>query len=216
MRQVWLKLVQWICRGFFNFVRVFLLFHYNLRLEKECPFILTNLNPLHPRMVCAKFVWNQYKGFGEEDLLKCHCCIFAISLLSHLVKGEALPLNKLDFLSYKNALCQYSLNLAQWFYRGRYLNVVNEFPLFRYYLPLEKSGALSLNKLEFSIPKNAFCHVWLKLAKRFCWRRTYNNDDDGQQTKVTWVFGSGELKSKSRTQDPCKTTSSYKHWATKR
>ena len=30
-------------------------------------FIWTNLNPLHPRMLCAKFGWNCPSGSGEED-----------------------------------------------------------------------------------------------------------------------------------------------------
>ena len=32
-------------------------------------FIWTNLNPLHPRMLCAKFGWNWPSGSGEEDIL---------------------------------------------------------------------------------------------------------------------------------------------------
>ena len=30
-------------------------------------FIWTNLNPLQPRMLCAKFGWNWPSGSGEED-----------------------------------------------------------------------------------------------------------------------------------------------------
>ena len=30
-------------------------------------FIWTTLNPLHPRMLCAKFGWNCPSGLGEED-----------------------------------------------------------------------------------------------------------------------------------------------------
>ena len=33
------------------------------------PFIWTNLNLLHPRMLCAKFGWNWLSGSGEEDFL---------------------------------------------------------------------------------------------------------------------------------------------------
>ena len=33
------------------------------------PFIWTNLNPLHPRMLYAKFGWNWPSGSGEEDFL---------------------------------------------------------------------------------------------------------------------------------------------------
>ena len=35
---------------------------------------------------------------------------------------------------------------------------INVFSLFRNYLPLEKGGALHLNKLEFPSPKDALCH----------------------------------------------------------
>ena len=54
-----------------------------------------------------------------------------------------------------------------------FLNVVNVFLLFHNYLPLEKGVNLHLNKLEFPLPKNALCQVWLKLAKWF-WRRRRN------------------------------------------
>ena len=32
--------------------------------------IWTNLNPLHPRMVCAKFGWNWASGSGEDENVK--------------------------------------------------------------------------------------------------------------------------------------------------
>ena len=35
--------------------------------KRTGPFIWTNLNPLHPRMFCAKFGWNRPSGSGEED-----------------------------------------------------------------------------------------------------------------------------------------------------
>ena len=35
--------------------------------EKAGPFFWTNLIPLHPRMLCAKFGWNWPSGSGEED-----------------------------------------------------------------------------------------------------------------------------------------------------
>ena len=39
------------------------------------------------------------------------------------------------------------------------------------YLPLEKSAALHLNKLESRSPKNGLCQYWLKLAQLFWGRR---------------------------------------------
>ena len=63
------------------------------------------------------------------------------------------------------------MKLALWFWR-RLFNFVNVFSLFRNYHPLEKGGALQLNKLESPLPKNALCQVWLKLALWF-WRRGF-------------------------------------------
>ena len=79
-----------------------------------------------------------------------------------LEEGGALHWNKLESPSPKDALCQVWMKLAQWFWRRRFFSVVNVFSLFRNYLPLEKSGALHLNKLECPLPKDALCQVWLK------------------------------------------------------
>ena len=70
---------------------------------------------------------------------------------------------------------------------------------------------LHLNKLQSPSPKDALCQVWLKLAKWF-WRRRFFNfvnvcslfrnyrrwqrrtTDKFWSEKITWAFGSGELK----------------------
>ena len=50
---------------FFNFFNVFLPFGNYLPLERGGGFIWTNLNPHHPRMLCAKFGWNWPSGSGK-------------------------------------------------------------------------------------------------------------------------------------------------------
>ena len=82
-----------------------------------------------------------------------------------------LHLNKFESLSPKDALFQLWLKMAQWFWK-RFLSFINVFTLFRNYLPLEKGGALDLNKPESPSPKNALCQVWLKLAQWF-WKRRF-------------------------------------------
>ena len=45
-------------------------FHYFIIISPwkgAGPFILTNLNPLHPGILCAKFGWNWPSGSGEVD-----------------------------------------------------------------------------------------------------------------------------------------------------
>ena len=83
-----------------------------------------------------------------------------------------LRLNKLEFPSSKDALCQVWLNLAQWFWR-RFFNFVNVFSLFHNYLSLEKGWDLHLNKVESLSPKDALCPVKWELAQWF-WRRFFN------------------------------------------
>ena len=118
------------------------------------PFIWTNLNPLHPRMHCAKFCWNWSSGSGERYFKFVNVFLLFGNYLP-FEKGGALYLNKLESSSPKNALYQVWLKLAQWFRRRRYIffNVVNVFSLFGIYLPLEKGGTLHLNKLESLHPR---------------------------------------------------------------
>ena len=81
-------------------------------------------------------------------------------------------MNKLEFPSPKDDLCQVWLKLAQWFWRRKILKFVNVFLLFRTDLPLDKDLAHYLIKLESLASKDALCHVWLKLAQWF-WRRRW-------------------------------------------
>jgi hypothetical protein len=68
-------------------------------------------------------------------------------------------LNKLEFPSSKDNVYQVWLHLACWFWRRRFLTIFNVFLLFRYYLPLEKSYPLPLNKFESPSPKDDLCQV---------------------------------------------------------
>ena len=60
----------------------------------------------------------------------------------------------LESPSPKDALCQVWLKLDQWFWRRRFFNFRQCVSLFHNYLPLEKGGALLLNKLESPLPKD--------------------------------------------------------------
>ena len=89
------------------------------------------------------------------------------------------------------------VELAHWFRRRAFLNVVNEFSLFHNHLPLKEGFFLHLKKLLSPIPKKSLCRVLLKLAQWF-WRRwslknlrTDGQTDDGQQ-----AFSSGELNTR--------------------
>ena len=128
----------------------------------------------------------------------------AISLLSPLGKRQTLRLNKLEFPSPKDDLCQDWLKLAQWSGKEIFFTFVNVFTQFSNYLPLEKGGALHLNKLESPSPKDTLCQV-PRLAQWF-WRRRWKCEKFQRQQQrrrrttnnfwskeLTWDFGSGEL-----------------------
>ena len=71
----------------------------------------------------------------------------------------------------KDALCQVWLKLAQW--RRRFFNFLNVFSLFRNYLPLEKGGALYLNKFESPSPKDALCHFLVEIGSVVLEKRNF-------------------------------------------
>ena len=159
-------------------------FHYFVIIspwKRVWPFIQRNMNPYHPRMLCAKFGKNWPSGSGEEYFYK---LVNVISLFRNyllLEKGMALHLNKLESSSPKDALCQVWLKLALWFLRRRFLKLVNVFSLFPYYLPLEMGVAFHLNKLESPLPKDALCQVSEKFTDRRTDRRTERQTDNGRQ-----------------------------------
>ena len=109
----------------------------------------------------------------SPEVLRRRFLIFvSVFLLLSLFEKKCVPLhlNKLESPLPKDALCQVWLKLASWLLRRKFLNLVNLFSPFRNHLLLEKSVALHSKKLESSLPKNALCQVWLKLAKWY-WRR---------------------------------------------
>ena len=54
-----------------------------------------------------------------------------------------------------------------WNWTSEFLNLFNVFLQFPNYLPLEKDWAFHLNKLEFPLPIDALCQVWLKWVQCF-------------------------------------------------
>mgnify|MGYP003691681831 CR=1 FL=1 len=161
--QVWLKLAQWFWRRrFFNFVNVFSLFHNYLRLEKGGVLHLNKLESLSPKDALCQVWLKMALWFWRRRFLNFVNVFSQFRNYLPLEKGGVLHLKKLESPTPKDASCQFWLKLAQWFCRRRYLNFVNVFSLFHYYLPLEKGGALHLNRHESLSPRDTLCQVWLK------------------------------------------------------
>ena len=92
------------------------------------PFICTNLNPLHLRMLCAAFCWNWAIGSGRYwEFVN---GLFAYFLIIFPCK-KAWPIfwTKSIFFLHKVDLCQVGWKLGQWFWR-RFLKFFMEFSLF--------------------------------------------------------------------------------------
>jgi hypothetical protein len=107
----------------------------------------------------------------ERKIFKISNPIFTFCDYLPFKEDWAIYLNNLEFPSSKYNLYQVWLNLASWFWR-KFLNIFSVFLRFCYYLPLEKSYPLRLNKLESPPLKDDLWKVRLKLAKWF-WRKRF-------------------------------------------
>jgi hypothetical protein len=92
--------------------------------------------------------------------------------------------------------------LACWFWR-RFFKIFSEFLFFCYYLPLERSNTLHLNKLESPFPKDDLCQVWLSSGSGEEGEKSLTDSQMDRQTmdnrrseKLTLAFSSGEIKIK--------------------
>ena len=142
--------------------------------KRTGPFIWTNLNPRHPRMLCAQFCWNWLSGSGEEDFLISSMYFSYFVIIAPWKIARPFIWTNLNPL-YPRILCaKFGWNWFSGSGEEDFFNSVNVFSLFRNYLPLEKGRTLYLNKLESPSPKDALCQVWLKLAQWF-WRRRFFN-----------------------------------------
>jgi hypothetical protein len=120
-------------------------------LKRNWPFIWTNLNSLHPRIISTKFDWIWSAGSKEEDFLE-----FSAHFHPFVLPWRgAIPF----FSTYLNPLpprmiCAKSgRNWPAGSGEEYLLKIFSVFLLFRYYLPLERGNSLHLNKLESPPPQ---------------------------------------------------------------
>ena len=102
------------CSGEEDFLISSMYFRYFVIIspwKRTAPFNWTNLNPLHPRMHCAKFGWNWPSGSGKEDFFFYFVNVFSLfcNYLS-LEKDRSLHLNKLKSPCEKMFCAKFSWN----------------------------------------------------------------------------------------------------------
>ena len=144
---------------FLNFINVFSQFRNYLPLEKGRALKLRNLNPLHPRMFCAKFGWNWSSGSGEEDFYIFVNIFYYFIFICPWKRAGPFIWTNLNPLYPRMPCAKFSWNWLSGSGEEDFEILVNIFSIFHNYLPLEKGGALRLKKLESPLPKDALCQV---------------------------------------------------------
>ena len=164
--QVWLKMAQWFFRRrFLKVLHVFLLFTNSIisPMRRVWPFIWTNLNPLHPRMLCAKFGWSWTSGSGWRIIFKVFNIFLQFTIIFPLRRAWPFIWTNLNPLHPRMLCAKFGWNWPSG--SGEYLEKF-------FFLIISHFGtgvALHLNKIELPSPRNTLCQVWLKLAQCF-WR----------------------------------------------
>ena len=79
-------------------------------LERVGPFIWTNLNPLHPRMLCPKFGWNWPSGSGGEDFLILSMYFLYFVIISPLNRARPFFWTSLNLLHPKMLYAKFGWN----------------------------------------------------------------------------------------------------------
>ena len=128
-------------------------------------------------MFCAKFGWNRPSCSGEEDFYISSMYLGYFTIISSQKRAGPFIWTNLTPLNPRMLCSKFGWKWPSDSGDEYFLNFVNVFSLFPNYLPLEKVGAIHLNKLESPFHQDLFCHVWFKLAQWF-WRRrvlNYNN-----------------------------------------
>ena len=175
-------------------------FVINSPSKRAGSFIWTNLNPLHPRMFCAKFSWNWLSGSGEEDILISSTYFRSFVIISAWKRAGPIIWTHLNIFHPRMLYAEFGWNWPRGSWEDE--NVRS----------LQTDGQTDnrrSEKLNF-----AFSSVELiTICAKFSWNwpsgsweedknvrslqtdgQTDRRTDDGQQ--LTWAFSSGELKIK--------------------
>jgi hypothetical protein len=154
----------------------------------QCIFTLTVLSPLREGLSpLFEYDWIPFTQgwfvlslikFGllvfDKNIFKDFQCIFTFAIISPWRRVVPYVWANLNSLHPSIFCIKFDWICLGWFWRRRFLKIFSVFSLFRYYLSLEKGYPLRLNKLEFPLPKNDLCKVWLKFTQWF-WRRFLND-----------------------------------------
>ena len=152
--------------------------------KKLGPFISTNVNPLNPRMLCAKFGrnWPWFSRWRFQNFVN---VFFLLRFYIPLEKGMALYLNDLESTSPKDIFCLFSSGSGEDFLKVVYIFLHVLYPN---YLPLGKGVTLYLNKIEYMTPKKVLCQVLFKYRlSAWSWRKRWKSCPMTINLEIIWV-----------------------------
>ena len=139
-----------------SFLTFLWLFH---PLKRAWPYIGTNLNYLHPRIIYTRFDWFWPAG-SEEDFLKMSAYFYAFPIISHWKRVIPFLWTNLNPL-YPRIICtKFAWIRPAGSGKEDFKKIFSVFLLFRYYLPLERGNLLPLIKPQSPSPKDDLCQVW--------------------------------------------------------
>ena len=123
-------------------------------------FNLDNLESPSPKMAFCQIWLKLACGSGEKDFYKLRERILLFCNYLLLVSGVFLHLNKLEFPSYKDALCQVWLKMAQCFWNKIFFLIQWIFEIL-FWSPLEKRHGPLLNYFHTkNLITSGFCISW--------------------------------------------------------
>ena len=170
-------------------------------------FIWTNMNPLHPRMLCAKFVWNWPNGSGEEDfqISSMYFRYFVITGISPWKRVGPFIWTNLNPHHPRGHCAKFGWNWSSGSGEEDFWILSVYFPYFVIISPWEKVGPFIWINLNPPHPRRHCAKSgwnWPRgsgegdenvksLRQRQQWRRT---TDKFWSENLTWAFSWGELK----------------------
>ena len=117
------------------------------------PFIWKNLNPLDPKMLCAKFGWNWLSGFGEEDFLISSMYFRYFSIISPWKRAGPFIWTKLNPLHPKMHCAKFGWNWLSGSGEEDFLIPSMYFRYFSIISPWKRAGPFIWTKLNPLHPK---------------------------------------------------------------
>ena len=123
------------------------------------------LNPIHPRILCAKIGWNWPRCSGEDFLLISSMYLRYFVIISPWKRAGLFIWKKLNHLQLRILCAKIGWNWPRC--SGEkifFINFVYVFTQFRNYLPLEKGWALHLKKSWIAFNQGFFVQSLVEIG----------------------------------------------------